>query len=329
MKISKEIKIGATSSIFGGHPDRYVTGSYKDAEPLEYRLEMFTRVKDLKGVDLGGGYDVNSKNATEVKRLFKKFGLTPTAITADIYGDRIFSLGSVCSPDGEVRKIAWERVKDSIDSAAVIDCKLINLWFGQDGYDYPFQVDYLDSFRKLVEFLKLAADYNPEIDIAIEYKALEPRKRLYMSTAAVALAIINEADRTNLGIILDSGHAWNAGENISEMVAFLKLFGDRLKYIHINDNYKFWDDDMAVGSIHPVETLEFLYWLQRTGYDGFYTLDIDASRENALDFAIENVMMLKKLFGVLENLEEAELAKIFQRNDSVASMRMVREILIK
>lgn len=329
MKISKEIKIGATSSIFGGHPDRYVAGNYKDTKTLEYRLELFTKVKGLKGVDLGGGYDVNSKNAVEVKGLFKKFGLIPTAITADIYGDRKFSLGSVCSPDKEVRTIAWERVKDAIDSAVIIDCKLINLWFGQDGYDYPFQVDYLDSFTKLVEFLKLAADYNPEIDIAIEYKALEPRKRLFMSTAAVTLTIINEVDRPNLGIILDNGHAWNAGENISEMVAFLKLFGNRLKYIHINDNYKLWDDDMAVGSIHLVETLEFLYWLYRTGYDGFYTLDIDTSREDALDFARENVAMLKKLLGVIERFQEIELDKIFQKNDSVAALRMVRESLIK
>jgi len=329
LKISKDVKIGATSSIFGGHPDRYVTGGYKDAKPLEYRLEMFTKVQDLKGVDLGGGYDVNINNAAEVKVLFKKFGLTPAAITADIYGDRMFFLGSVCSPDGEVRKVAWERVKDAIDSAVVIDCKLVNLWFGQDGYDYPFQVDYLDSFKRLVEFLKSAADYNPEIDIAIEYKALEPRKRLFMSTAAVALTIIKEADRPNLGIILDNGHAWNAGENISEMVAFLKLFGDRLKYIHINDNYKLWDDDMAVGSIHLVETLEFLFWLERTGYDGFYTLDIDASREDALSFTRENVAMLKKLRGVLERLNESELESIFKRNDSVESLRIIRETLIK
>lgn len=329
MKIKKSLKIGCTSSIFGGHPDRYVIGSYKNDQSLEYRLEMFSKVEGLKGVDLAGSYDITTKNATKVKELLKKFDLVPAAITADIYGSREFAMGSVCSPDKEVRKMTWEKVRNAIDSANIIDCKLVNLWFGQDGYDYPFQVDYLDAFKKMVDFLKQAADYNPGIDLALEYKALEPRKRLFMSTAAVTLAVINETNKDNLGIIMDSGHAWNAGENISEMVAFLKFFGDRLKYVHINDNYKSWDDDMAVGSIHLAETLEFLYWLEKTGYEGFYTLDIDASREDALGFVLENVAMLKKLRSVLERLDESELEAIFKENDSVAAIRVIRNNLIQ
>jgi sugar phosphate isomerase/epimerase len=329
VKIKESLKIGGTSSIFGGHPDRYVTGSYKNSKSLEQRLKMFAKVEDLKWVDLGGGYDITLKNASEVKKLLGRFKLFPAAITADIYGGREFAMGSVCSPDSEVRKKAWDKVKDAIDSADIINCDLINLWFGQDGYDYPFQVDYLDAFKKMVAFLKQAADYNPNISLAIEYKALEPRKRLFMSTAAVTLAVINEAQRPNLGIILDNGHAWNAGENISETVAFLKLFGNKLKYIHINDNYKSWDDDMAVGSIHLAETLEFLYWLEKTGYGGCYTLDIDASREDALGFVRENVAMLKKLRNVLKRLDEKELESIFRENDSVRAIKMLREKLVQ
>jgi len=27
--------------------------------------------------------------------------------------------------------------------AKQMDCKVVDLWFGQDGYDYPLQADYL------------------------------------------------------------------------------------------------------------------------------------------------------------------------------------------
>lgn len=61
----------------------------------------------------------------------------------------------------------------------------------------------------------------------------------------------------------------NAYENPAETVALLKRYGDKLFHVHMNDNYRYWDDDMIVGSVHTIETLEFFYWLQRTGYDGW------------------------------------------------------------
>jgi sugar phosphate isomerase/epimerase len=329
MKISKEIKIGSTSSIFGGHPDRFVAEGYKDNKSIEYKFEMFTKVPNLKGVDLSAGGDINTKNVSEIKELLHKFDLIPAAITADIVNGRAFSMGSVCSPDKSIRELSWLKVKESIDLAIEINCEMVNLWFGQDGYDYCFQVDYIDAYKKMLNFLKRAADYNPNINIAVEYKPIEPRKKLFMSTAAFTLAFINEINKSNLGITLDNGHAWNAGENISETVCFLKSFGDRLKYIHFNDNYKLWDDDMAIGSIHLVETIEFLYWLEKTGYKGFYMLDVDPSRENALEFAKANVNMLNKLRGILEKIDEELLNKIFQDNDAIAALALVRENFIK
>ena len=43
--------------------------------------------------------------------------------------------------------------------------------------------------------------------------------------------------------------------------------------MHFNDNYRLWDDDMIVGSVHTIEYLELLYWLDRVGYDGYLSMD--------------------------------------------------------
>lgn len=328
MKTSKEIKFGSTLALFGANPDRFLAEGYKDANTVEDRLKMLSQIPGIKGVDFYRGWDINSENVEIIKELLDEYNLEPAAVTANISSMREFTLGSVCSPNKNYRELAWQEIKDTIDQAAKINCEIVNLWFGQDGYDYCFQVDYMDSFKKLVNALREAADYNPDITIAIEYKPKEPRKRLFMASAAVTLAVINEVDRSNVGIIIDTGHAFNAGENIAETVGFLKVFGDKLRYVHINDNYKTWDNDMMVGSIHVIETLEFLYWIERTGYNGFYTLDMNPYREDAVEAAKENIAIIKKLRKVLERLDEKNLNEIFSKNDSLGALAMLRENLI-
>jgi xylose isomerase len=56
---------------------------------------------------------------------------------------------------------------------------------------------------------------------------------------------------------------------LAEAVALLKRFGNRLMHLHLNDNYRATDDDMIPGSVHTLEWVEFFYWLDRTGYDGW------------------------------------------------------------
>lgn len=329
MNISKAIKFGCVACFFGSHPDRYVIDGYDVYNSIKDRIRMISQVPDLTGVDLDVGYDITLENLNSVKELLNKYNLTPAAITADTNGDRKFALGSILSPDKDIQKMAMKNIKDAIDIAAKINCEIVNLWFGQDGYDYCFQVDYMDTFKKFKKILQKMADYNPGITIAIEYKPKEPRKRLFIASAAITLIIIKEVNRPNLGINLDTGHAFNAGENISETLAFLKVFGDRLRYIHLNDNYKVWDDDMMVGSIHLVETLEFLYWLEKVGYKGFYTLDLDLCREDKIKAAEANIAIIKKLREVIERFDENEINKIFSKNDSVSALAMIKNNLIK
>jgi hypothetical protein len=47
----------------------------------------------------------------------------------------------------------------------------------------------------------------------------------------------------------------------------------KLFAIDVNDNFRGWDDDMVVGSVHLVETLEFFHTLQRNDWAGVWQLD--------------------------------------------------------
>ena len=139
-----------------------------------------------------------------------------------------------------------------------------------------------------------APSHNPNVKISLEFKPKEPRTHIMINSTAKALLFVNMINKPNLGINLDVGHANMGYETLAESVALLKRFGNRLMHLHLNDNYRLWDDDMVPGSVHTLEWVEFFYWLDRTGYDGWYSLDIFAYREkNKVAVARESLAWLE------------------------------------
>ena len=145
---------------------------------------------------------------------------------------------------------------------------MIDIWPGQDGYDYSLQSDYIRDWEYMIEGISECVDYRKDIKIGIEYKPKEPRTHCYVSTIGKTLSLINRIGKDNIGVVLDVGHALCAYENVAESVALCSLFGNKLFHLHLNDNYRYWDDDMMVGSVHIIEYLELIYWLKKTEYRG-------------------------------------------------------------
>ena len=100
-----------------------------------------------------------------------------------------------------------------------------------------------------------------------------------------------------------------------------------LFHMHINDNYRLWDDDMITGSIHTIEYLEIFYWLRKMGYDGYVSVDQYPYRENSRDAVNESVQWMTALEKAADRLDPAKMDAILAKNDAVASTRYVREIL--
>ncbi len=331
MKIQNDIEFGTTIALWSQCPDRFLSQGYKDSSSFEDKIKLISKISDIKGVDLYGDWDVNPENIGNLKEILKKYSLKTFIVTADLNSIPQFGKGSVTSPDKESRELGLEKIYQSIDMASTLDCNMVNLWFGQDGYDYSFQVDYMWAWQALINTVKEAAEYasDKDIKIALEYKPREPRTHIFTAGIGKMLFIADKVKKDNVGILVDTGHAYCAGENISESLALAQIAGDKLYYVHLNDNYKVWDDDMMVGSVHPFECFEFLYWLERTGYRGPLVLDMFPYREEPLDAARESIEFVKQLRKILANIDEEEIEIIIQNQDATKSMSFLRKHLLK
>jgi sugar phosphate isomerase/epimerase len=331
MKINNNLEFGTTIALWSQCSDRFLSQGYKPSTSFSQKIELISKIDDIKGVDLYGDWDVNPENISDVKKTLADYGLKAFIVTADVASLPEFGRGSVTSPIKESRELGWKKIAEAIDMAKILECPMVDLWLGQDGYDYPFQVDYKWGWEKIIDTIKDAADYaaSKDIKIALEYKPREPRTHLFTASAASMLMVVNKVAKDNVGVLIDTGHAYMAGENIAESVALCNLSDDKLFYVHLNDNYKVWDDDMMVGSIHPFELIEFLYWLERLNYSGPLVLDMFPYREDPLKAATESIEFVKQIRERIKELDEEKIEEILTSQDATASIKMLRKHFLK
>lgn len=303
---------------------------YCEAYSRKYSIrEKFERVKSiplLNAVDI-----VLSQNFREekslVKECVKETGLKVASVAVDTFADPTFKKGSFASPDKSIRNLAIERAKEAINFARSVDCNIMTTWPGQDGYDYIFQADYIKERMLFAEAMSELCDHAPDMMITMEYKIKEPRTHCYISTVGNALLMCESSGKKNLGIALDYGHAALGYESPAESVAMCKMYGDRLKHIHINDNYRLWDDDMIVGSVHTLEYLEFIYWLRVTGYNGYMTLDQFPYREDGREAVAESAEWLNYLESLIDRADMEEIHSVILKNDAISASRLMRKLI--
>jgi sugar phosphate isomerase/epimerase len=325
--MSAEPRFSANINTFNSCADRYVLSGYGPRYGTEELIRMATQVRDLSGVELVGLWHVNDDNVETIRRQVADAGLEVTCVTPDIWASGKWGWGSFAANDPGTRKAAVEEVKKSMAWARELGCQVVDLWFGQDGYDYPLQADYPGAWDRLVEGTIECAEAVPEVNLVVEYKPKEPRTHCFVSTVGKTLLLLQKVDRPNVGAMVDVGHSLIAYENVAESAALLHYFGDKLMYMHFNDNWRLWDDDMTVGSVHTLEMLELLYWLERVGYRGWYALDIFPYRENGIRAAEESIAWIKALRGLVEKMGRDRVAEVIQAGDAMAASAMVREAI--
>ena len=305
--------------------DRYCT-EYAKPFSLEELFERAASIEKLDAVDLVMTWDMMNQRQ-EIKELLKKTGLGVGSLAVDTFANPIYQKGSLSSTDTAVRNRALEDAKRVIDFAEEIGCPIVTLWPGQDGYDYIFAADYIKERQLFADGLEELCRYNENITITVEYKLKEPRTHSYLNTVGSTLLMMEKIGLPNLGVALDYGHAALGYETAAEAVAMCKMYGDRLKHIHINDNYRLWDDDMIVGTVHTLEYLEFFYWLKRTGYNGYLVIDQFPYREDGRDAVCESAEWLDVLQKTAEKIDENEISEVLAKRDGVVASRYMRKLL--
>ena len=322
-----EIKFASGLHVFGSTADRYVLSGYKPAVPIPDMIKAAAKVPDLKGVELVETWHINKDNATSILSQLKAAGLQLTVLIPDLWASGKWGKGTYASTDPKIRREAVETTKRAMDMAAQTGCNLIDVWLGQDGYDYPLQADYLKAWDWMVECLRECADHNPKVTIGMEYKVKEPRTHCFISTICKQLLLFDKVKRDNLGVILDVGHSLEGYEDMAESAALSRYFGDRLVYLHLNDNWRLWDDDMMVGSIHTIELIELLFWLEKIGFKGWYSLDIFPYRDDSIGVATESIKWIKDLRGLIEKIGMAKIEAVIAAGDQAKASKLIREAM--
>jgi xylose isomerase len=310
----------------GACSDRYCPEYAKPFSNAEL-IDRVASIDLLTGVDLVAVPDLLNDMDT-LRKGIQKTGLKVVSIAVDHFTQAHWRQGSFSSADVEIRKRAVDATKEIMDLVAEFDCDLVTIWPGQDGYDYPFQADYLQERTWFAEGIKEACQYRKDIRIGLEYKLKEPRTHSYLNSAATTLLMLDEIDELNCGAILDYGHSLLGYENPAESLALFKKYGNRLFHVHINDNYRYWDDDMIVGSVRSIEYLEFFYWLKKTDYNGWITIDQFPYREDGRDAVEESAIWLDVFESLIEKANHEEIQNILMQKDAVKASRLARKLLL-
>jgi len=310
----------------GNTCDRFLSSGYKDQPSKQEMLRQAASIPGVKGIELVGTWDITDKNVSEMKSMLTDAGLACVSIIPDHFAQKRWGRGAFTSRDPNVRQAAVAETKAMMDAAIELGCDLVNLWPGQDGYDYPFQGQFDQARDWLVEGIGECARYRRDVRLALEYKCKEPRTHSYMARTADTLLLAVEIGCTNVGVTIDTGHALMAGENMAESASHL-LRHDKLFHLHFNDNYRSWDDDMIVGSVHGIEYVELLYWLERLGYGGWYSMDQYPYREDGRGAIEASILFLDGLLQRMETFGTGQFGALVEGGDAVATSTAWRKFL--
>ena len=257
-------------------------------------------------------------------------GMVLNGMAMRYYTDPGYKLGAFTHPDASVRRAAIDETKRGLDVLAEMGGSLMTLWMGQDGFDYSFQMDYGRAWSATIEAMIEVADHNPAIDIALEYKPNEPRAFALMPDAATTLLAIRDIDRKNTGVTLDFAHVLYADE-MPAFAAALVARHSRILGVHLNDGYGKWDNGLMVGAVHPIQTVELLVELERTGYDGAIYFDTfpDHSGLDPVEEARTNIEVVERLRATAARLvSNTELQAAIARQDAPIAMRLVQAAML-
>jgi len=320
--LASNVRIGTGLAAWGSFRDRFA--GYREAAPVIEAIQQAAAIPGIEGVDVSRGY--MPEDIRPVRQALEDVNLTVSGVGTALSKSARMQRGTFSSEDPETRQMAIAIVKECMDIAAELGCDKVLLWFGQDGYDYHFELDYATRWGRLVEGTRECARHRKDIKICIEYKAREPKIHQIMNSAATTLLLIDEIGEENVGILFDIGHALIAGEMLAETAALIARRG-RLWHVHLNDNYFFADSDLIPGSVHTMGILEMLFWLKKLGYKGFVCYDTVALTHDPQRMIAECVSYTQAMMAVTDRLDTTAMEAVFKSGDAPGGLALAREAL--
>jgi xylose isomerase len=317
-------EFGAGLWHFASYVDRYATDGYAPPVTTLEQIERAGSVGDLSYVDVPYPF-TEGVTVEDVKAALEAQGLQAIGVTPEIYM-RKYAKGAFTNPDAAVRADLLAFLDEAADVVRALGAKYLKVWPGQDGWDYPFLVSHAQQWELAVSGMRELAQANPDVKMVIEYKPREPRQKMFWDSAAKTALGIKAMGVDNVGVLLDFGHALFGGESPAAAAQLLIDHG-LLWAMDVNDNLRGWDDDMVVGTVHPVEVFEFFYTLKVNNWQGVWQLDQFPFREDTVEAARLSIRFLKAIHRALDELDIDALRAAQERQDAMGAQKLVQDVL--
>ena len=317
---------------FGSMITRFVPAGYQPQHAGETTAQKVRRAVDGLG-DLIDGYEfhypqeLSADNLDEVRDALD--GHDIYCMATGLHLEPRFGKGGLVSPDPATRAEALKRTLDAVDFSGELGCHFI-IWPGIEGYNYPFQTPYKESWAWLVEGIGEAAERAKShgIKIFLEHKNSEPAMKIFMRNIGMTLHVIHKLrvqGIDNVKVNMDWQHLIMNGENLAEYAALLASEG-LLGHLHANSGWGTFDDDNMVGATAFMETLELAVELRRSGYgDNGERLGMDLYpyTEDAVAAVKRSVLQWRFIDEVAGRIDMAALRDAQLEKDAVRAYELV------
>jgi len=317
---------------FGAMATRFNPGGYKpDVLGVSTADKVRTAVEGLG--DLMDDYEfhypqeLSPDNLDDVREALGGHGIY--AVATGTHLNPRFAKGGLSSPDDAVRAEALQEALEAASFAGELGAQMI-LWPGIEGYNYPFQTSYAESWERFIDGVgqvatKCAASGTT---LLLEHKNSEPAMKIFMRNIGMTLHVIHTLRARgidNVKVNMDWQHLIMNGENLGEYAALLAAEG-LLGHQHANSGWGTFDDDNMVGATAFMETLELAVELRRANYGangerlGF---DLYPYTEDAVGAVKRSVLQWRFIDGVAGKIDEAALREAQQAKDAVRAYELV------
>jgi xylose isomerase len=317
---------------FGAMATRFNPGGYK---PELAGTSTATRVRTaVEGLgELIDDYEfhypqeLSEENLDEVRGALDGHGIY--AIATGTHLNPRYGKGGLCSPDDATRDAALGEALAAAAFAGSVGAQMI-LWPGIEGYNYPFQTPYAESWARFVDGVGQVASACAAqgTTLFLEHKNSEPAMKILMRNVGMTLHVIHKLRGQgidNVKVNMDWQHLIMNGENLAEYAALLAAEG-LLGHQHANSGWGTFDDDNMVGATAFMETLELAVELRRANYGangerlGF---DLYPYTEDAVGAVRRSVLQWRFIDALAARLDGDALRAAQQRKDAVAAYEIV------
>ena len=301
-----------------------VNSFLREGESFPAALKTIGSIPDLAYIDLNYPEHFTGYSVGQISTLLEQNNLKLNAINMRFRDE--FLHGVFANKNTSIREKAVQLCVQAGEICKQLQGTQVIIWLSYDGYDYPFQVDYVTAWKNIVQCLQEVCQ-KVDIPVSIEYKPYEERVHTFMDSYASTLLMVEQSGCSNLGVTIDVCHMLMKKESPA-MAAALLLEKGKLFTVHLNDAEGSTDDGLMIGSVHPFKILELFYYLKKYDYKGIIYFDTFPKREKDAEETKMNIAICQKLEALIDRLGLDEIGKVIGQNDAVAAMNLMKSCFV-